>query len=85
MTKNTMQTDNLIFLLREIFLVALGVLLLRYPNPKYMPKLSYRLLMKDMSEEHSIQFTKFYAGACFAVGILFLILYLLAFTGVIQL
>jgi hypothetical protein len=78
-----MQSVSYLFLICGIILCALGVFLLKNPYPKYMPKLSYRLFMKDMSQEGSTIATKIYGAACAIVGICFLGYFLLTYSGVV--
>jgi len=73
-----MHAISLVILTAGIALGILGFFLLRNPRPQYMPKLSYRVLMKGMSEEGATEFTRFYGAAALGVGICLLIIAVLS-------
>lgn len=72
-----MQQTSYLFLVLGIVLNMLGTFFLVNPNPKYVPKLTYRFIMRYTSEEGSIRLAKFYGAISLALGIAFLIFFLI--------
>lgn len=74
-----MQRVLYLFLILGIGLSMLGTFFLANPDPKYVPKLTYRLIMRYISEEGSIGLTKLYGAISLTLGIVFLIFFLIAY------
>jgi hypothetical protein len=50
-----------------------GIFFLKNPNPRYVPKLSYRYMMSQTDEEGSVKIAQFYGGVSLLVGVVLLI------------
>jgi len=72
-----MQQIEYLALSLGVLLSIIGVFFLINPNPKYVPKLTYRLIMKKTSQESAIKLARLYGTISLALGILFLIFYLI--------
>ena len=76
-----MQATIYLFLGIGVLLSVMGIAFLIWPNPKYMPKISYRLIMKRISEESSITFMRIYGAAALIAGICLIVYFLVAYLG----
>ncbi|MFB0562240.1 MAG: hypothetical protein ACETWM_13635 [Candidatus Lokiarchaeia archaeon] len=76
-----MQATIYLILGLGVLLSAIGIAFLIRPNPKYMPKISYRIAMKGISEESSITFMKIYGAAALIAGICLIVYFIVAYLG----
>ena len=70
-----MQSLTFSALVIGILLSIIGITFLTRPRPKYVPKITYRVIMRRIGYENAVRVTRLYGAISLAVGIFFLILW----------